>query len=234
MKVPLLFFLFAVLLSENAYGQVAPAAKPPAAKPPIAQPPAQMRVRRSVGRSRRVVERVASTSALSAPLPLYESVEEIQNTRPEISDTTLSQDSEAIQDSLPTIRDIYSERGFSYGDADSAVLYGWKQLRLKVLEPTEALSTDALITYVSGFGKLIIKSEPPGAVVELQGNKLLDKTHAVAWPSAGTYRIKLSMDGYEPVEDTCAVQEGQPTLFERSLKRVKRKPASQQRRIKPQ
>lgn len=159
--------------------------------------------------------------------------EEIQNMRPEITDDMLAQDTEAVQYSLLHIRQLYSRRKFSNSEADSATIYGWKQLRLKVLEPTAPLSTETLVNYVSGFGKLIVKSRPGGAVVELDGNKLSDKTEAVAWPSAGTYRIKLSIDGYEPIEDTCAVVEGKPTLFERTLKRLKRRPNTPSQKNRP-
>jgi hypothetical protein len=158
------------------------------------------------------------------PLPLYSSAEEIQVMRPDVSDAMLSQDIAAVQSSRSSIRRIYLEKGFNAGEADSALLSGWKQMRVKVLKPTAALSTEALVNYVSGFGKLTVKTTPVGAAVLLDNDKLSQLTNAVAWPSAGIYRIRLSLDGYEPIEDTCEVQEGKPTLFERTLKPVKRKP----------
>jgi hypothetical protein len=156
-------------------------------------------------------------------LPLYSSAEEIQVMRPDVNDAMLSQDIAAVQSSRLSIRRIYLEKGFNASEADSALLYGWKQLRLKVLTPTTALSSESLVNYVSGFGKLIIKTTPVGAAVQLDYDNLSQLTNAVAWPSAGTYRIKLSLDGYKPIEDTCEVQEGKPTLFERTLKPVKKK-----------
>jgi hypothetical protein len=152
--------------------------------------------------------------------------------RPGISRDTLRQDVDAIQESRFSVRRIYSQRGFSSSDADSALLYGWTQLRGKLLEPTAPLSTESLVNYVSGFGKLIIKSTPVGARVELDGGALSDTTAAVAWPSAGTYRIKLSMDDYETIEDTCTVEEGKPTVFERTLKPLKRKTDKPPRKLK--
>lgn len=159
----------------------------------------------------------------AAPSPIAMSASEIRGERPEVAYNVLSDDAEVVRASLPDIRRIFARRGFDYRESDSATLYGWKQLRLRWLEPTAALSSGQLINYVSGLGKLVVKSTPAGATIELDGTRFTEKTEAVMWPSAGTYRIKLSLNGYEPVEDTCVVEEGKPTRFERKLKPVKKK-----------
>jgi PEGA domain len=135
---------------------------------------------------------------------------------------TSSENIAAASPALPTISDVYASRGFSYSEAEAATAQGWRQLRLKQIEPTASLSPTDLIAYVSGFGKLIIRSTPNGANVELDGQPLTVKTEAVTWPSAGTYRVKLSLDGYQSVEDTCVIEEGRPALFERKMTPIKK------------
>lgn len=235
MRILILFFLFATPLTGNAYGLAAPATKtPPGEQPPSQTGTPDLKPQPKPRPVRRRVPRSRARRAMYVPTPQELVEQEIRDMRPDVTDDILAQDAEAVRASRFSVRHIYLQRGFSYSEADSALLRGWTQLRGKVLEPTAALSSEALVNYVSGFGKLIIKSKPGGAVVELDGNQLSDKTEAVAWPSAGTYRIKLSMDGYEPVEDTCAVVEGQPTLFERTLKPVKRRPERRLRKTTPQ
>ena len=159
-----------------------------------------------------------------APLPLEESAEEIKSARPEITAGTLASDMQVVTDSAPAIRGIFRERGFYYREADAATLHGWEQLRLRHLAPTATLSSEMLIKYVSGFGKLVVKSTPIGAAIELDGEMLPEKTETVTWPSAGVHQLKISMDGYEPLEDTCTIEEGKPTVVERTLKPVPSNP----------
>jgi hypothetical protein len=176
-------------------------------------------------RTRRVpTERIRKKAEVERiPSPLEQSADEIEEARPEVSYETLFRDMQAVQASLPAIRYIYSQRGFDYEEADRAAMYGWKQLRSKQLEPAAVLSPKVLIDYVSGFGKLIINSKPLDATIELDGDTLHEKTMAISWPSAGAHRVKLSMEGYEDVEDTCVIEEGKVTRFERELKKVKKK-----------
>lgn len=228
MRILILFFLFATALTDSADGQRK--AEP---IPKFELRPTQDVFRRMPRRPARKVSKRKSASVVM-PLPLYTAADKIQTLRPDVTGDILSEDAEVVRSSRFTIRHIYSQRGFSYSDADSALLQGWKQLRVKVLEPNAALSKEALVNHVSGYGKLIIKSTPAGADVELDGTRLPDKTEAIAWPSAGTYRIKLSLDGYEPVEDKCAVEEGKPALFERTLRPVKRKLESPPKRLSSQ
>jgi hypothetical protein len=228
MRVLILFFLTATFAAGNAYGQGEAGSAQPRPQP------REPERRQSRGTPANAKAKKAAGDRDSLSPSLYAAAEDIQTMRPGISRDILYQDVDAIRESSLSVRRIYSQRGFSSSDADSALLYGWTQLRGKLLEPTAALSTESLISYVSGFGKLIIKSTPPGALVELDGSALSDKTAAVAWPSAGTYRIKISMDNHETIEDTCTVEEGKPTIFERTLKPLKKKPEKSPRKLKPQ
>ena len=163
-----------------------------------------------------------STATARRVTPVERLAYEIRDARPEISFDTLSKDSQAVHASLPAIHHIYAERGFSRREAEEAALTGWKRLRLDQLEPTASLSPKDLINHVSGLGKLVIKSSPAGATIEFGKGEIPDKTEFVVWPSAGSYRIRLSLSGYEAVEDTCTVEEGKVTEFNRTLKKVKK------------
>lgn len=163
-------------------------------------------------------------------LPFRESAYEIKAMRPEVSDRTLYYDMSAVMDARPVVRDVFRKRGFLWREADDALMYGWEQLRITRLKPTETLSPEVLVRYVSGYGKVIIRTKPAGATVIIDGKTLPDKTEAVSWSSDGRHPIKLRMEGYESVEDTCAAEEGKTTFFERTLKPVKHKPGTSVRK----
>jgi hypothetical protein len=200
MRVLTLLVLFVILPSATAYGQSGGR-----------EAPIQRTGKARSAKSQRVPE----------PLPLDESMKEIKATRPEVSYRTLYYDMDVVKQALPAVRNIFSKRGFLQSEADDALIYGWEELRIRHLKPTEMLSPEVLIRYVSGYGKVIIKTKPAGAVVVIGGKRLPDKTEAVAWSSAGTHPIKLSIDGYEPIEGTCAVEEGKTTVFARTFKPLK-------------
>jgi hypothetical protein len=209
MRRSILLFLFVILLTGYAYGQRESSER-------------DVQRARSKHTARKKSAR-ASPRSLPTPSPIERSAEEINDARPAVSYNILFKDMEAVEASLPAVKYIFSQRGFTDREAESATLYGWKQLRIKKLKPTATLSPKELVNYVSGFGKLMIKSIPTGATVELNGQELPDKTDAVTWPSAGTYRLKLSMDGYESVEDKCVIEEGKLTHFEKQLKAIKKR-----------
>ncbi|MDQ2921786.1 MAG: PEGA domain-containing protein [Acidobacteriota bacterium] len=164
--------------------------------------------------------RAARSNAVS---PLEMSVGEIKNERPEISYDTLSEDANAVQASLPAIRYTYSKLDLDYEVAEKAAIFGWKQLRLESLEPTTALSPAHLINFVSERGVLVIKSTPIGATIELDGTMLSEKTEAVEFPSPGNYRVRLSLPGYESVEEECKVTKDKKTEFDPKLKPLPKK-----------
>jgi hypothetical protein len=148
------------------------------------------------------------------------SAEEIKEARPEISDDTLDDDMDVIVYALPDITRAFNGRGQSDRAARDFTLAGWRQLRVERLGTTERLSRQLLVRYVVGLGTLVIRSTPAGAAIELDGKKA-GLTEVVMYPSSGTYRIRLSMDGYESVEEACSVSEGQMTEFNRKLKPLK-------------
>lgn len=224
MRFPILFFLFVTLSTGIAQGQREPALPPlpisPPAHPLPISPPRPLRksrprpLRKSPARIREIAE--------SSPSMIEKSVDELEGACPEVAYETLLSDAEAVQASLPAIRYVFLKRGFNSSEAEQATVYGWKQLRVKQLEPTAELSPTELINYVSGFGKLVIESSPTGASIEIDGNPLPDTTYLVKWPTPGTYRLKLSLEGYESVEDNCTVVEGKLMHFQKTLKPLKK------------
>ena len=155
--------------------------------------------------------------------PVEASAEEIRDRHPDIPYEVLFRDMKAVQVSIPAIEFIFTERGQSDKEAERATLFGWKQLRGEKLEKTAGLSPQQLINYVVGLGTLVIRSTPAGAAIELDGKAQADPTEMVTYTSSGTYRIRLSMNGYEPVEDVCSVTEGKVTEFNRKLKPLPKK-----------
>ena len=101
---------------------------------------------------------------------IEQSVEEIEEACPDVSQETLLNDAETVQASL-WCKDIFFFllRGFSSREAEQATICGWKQLRISRLDPTAALSSKELIGYVSGFSKLVIKiNSERTALIEME------------------------------------------------------------------
>jgi len=162
-------------------------------------------------------------------MALEQSVEAINKARPEVSYDTLSDDAEVVQSSLSEIRYVFIQRGFSNRDAQQATLQGWRDLRTKKLDPDVALSPNDLFKCVTGFGKLFIASLPGGALIEIDGSPARDAnnnqetTECVRWTPSGEHRVRLTLVGYEPLEDTCTVVEGKPNKFEKTLRPLEKK-----------
>jgi hypothetical protein len=154
---------------------------------------------------------------------LEQTAEEIEEARPEVGDEILLSDEGTVQRSTPSVRRIFSKRGYSEAQTNEAILYGWKELRVNQMSPEVELSSKQLVDFVSGLGMLTIKSDPPGATIEIDGKRHPHKTGCNAWPSAGIHRIRLSLPGYETVEDTFTVEEETPATFEKTLKAVGKK-----------
>jgi hypothetical protein len=188
--------LFLMTASLTAFAQAAPAGPPP---------------------------RPAKTAATRARSPLESSAEEIKDSHPDIPYDVLFQDMKAVQASMPAIEYIFAERGQSDGEAERATLFGWKQLRGEKLALTARLSPEELINYVIALGTLVIRSTPAGAVVELNGKAQAGRTAMVTYAAPGTYRVRLSLRGYEPVEDVCSVTEWKMTEFNKKLKPLSKK-----------
>lgn len=165
--------------------------------------------------------RRARTKSAGVPLRsfLSETAEEIKNVRPELSYEALYQDGRAIEASLPAIRYIFIQRGFDDKDAEKATLVVWRQLREAQLQPQEVLSPRDMVVYTSRLGKLVIKSVPIQADVELNNMRLSEQTTVSAWLSPGKYTVRFSKLGYTSVEATCEVEEGKKTEIQKELPR---------------
>lgn len=167
--------------------------------------------------------RTHTTKPPPQPSLLELSAEAIQEERPQISHETLLEDANAVYASLPAIKYTYAKMELDAKVAEKAALFGWKQLRLGPLEPNAALSPSYLINFVIGRGVLVIKSTPTGATVELDGTPLPETTEAVQFPSPGTYRIRLSLPGFEAVEENCNVSADKKTEFIKTLNPIPKK-----------
>ncbi|HVQ37260.1 MAG TPA: PEGA domain-containing protein [Pyrinomonadaceae bacterium] len=164
---------------------------------------------------------------------IRDTIDDIQEACPDVNPETLLADVPVVTESAIELRDVFFDRGFGNSEAYEATMYGWKQLRITQLKPSAALTPKQLISLVSGFGKLVIKSSPYGALIVIDGKILPDKTEHVRWETPGTYRLKLTLDGYESHEDQCVVEEGKATYFVKSLNPIKPPKARQKRPRKP-
>jgi hypothetical protein len=153
---------------------------------------------------------------------LEQTEEEIQEARPIVGSQKLFRDEVTVRIASPDIRKIFAKRGYTAAQTEEAIFYGWKELRINQMPPEMELTPKQLVGFVSGLGLLTISSDPPGATIEIDGKRHPHKTGCNAWPSAGVHRIKLSLPGYETVEDTCTVDEENPATFEKTLKALRR------------
>lgn len=165
----------------------------------------------------------AQSNAAKTLSPLERVAIDIKEERPKITYETLLEDETAVRASFSAIWYTYSKMELDSDVAAKAVMFGWKQLRLGPLEPTTALTPRDLINFLSELGVLVIKSTPPGAKIEVDGKMLADPTEAVHFSSPGEYRIRLSLAGYEPIEETCQVTKEKKTEFSKVLTPLKKK-----------
>lgn len=235
MKIFRLLLVIVLVLMQGYNERSFAAQKPKESKPVESLPPRHLPAPASpaptgapASKSPRV-ESVAPRPSLSQPAaqpyrsPLYETMEEIKTVRPEVSYEVLFQDGRAIEATLPAIRYLFNQRGFSYDDAEQATLAGWRQLRDKQLEPTALLSPKELMVYVSEYGKIVIKSVPDAADVELNDKKLSEPTTAKVWTKPGVYHVRISKYGFESVEEVCEIREGKKTEIQITLPPVVKK-----------
>lgn len=73
------------------------------------------------------------------------------------------------------------------------------------------MTAEMLTNYVSHIGKLVIKSAPSDADVQLNGEELNKKTDTAAWLAPGTYLIRVSKPGYVAQVKSCSIKEDQKT-----------------------
>ena len=177
----------------------------------------------SVAPSGRVIGGLASTTAMATPV-LSPTAAEIKKDRDEISTTMLVMDEGVVRSSLPDIEKAFSRRGLTEDDAKRASNYGWWELRAFKLSPDELLTPTVFVQYVTGLGMLVIRSNPAGARIEIDGTAQPRRTEYIAWPSTGEHRVKLVLDGYVTIDETCTITEEEATSFERVLTPIKKSP----------
>jgi PEGA domain len=147
---------------------------------------------------------------------------QIADERPELSYETLAADENAVTEAWPKIFEKLTVRGFSAEEAREVTLTSWRALRLKQLQAQEPLTAEALERYAGELGKLVIISTPPEADVEIDAQIYERKTNTAAWLSPGSYKIKVSKRGFEPVEKSYLVREGEKTQADFVLKQRQR------------
>jgi len=212
MRCQILAFLFITVVTPVVYAQTN-------VGPPLRIPPRTPSIAPSRARSRPPI----LPGAWEDDSDLERSAEQITDARPDVNNKTLVNDAEAVEASWPAVLFTLKQRGFTNSEAEQAILEGWRRLRIKELDASVVLSPKRLIDYVLGFVKLTIVSTPTGASVEIDGELEQDKTENVSFASPGVYRIRLTLEGYESIEDTCTVKEGQPITFTRTLKKIEKK-----------
>ncbi|HWS85426.1 MAG TPA: PEGA domain-containing protein [Pyrinomonadaceae bacterium] len=173
------------------------------------------RYKRVPPRPPRTSPRRTASPRVRTPMELYG--EEIMRERPEVSSDTIYDDMEVIEYALPGIKHVFGRRGQGGITAQAYTLAGWKQLRVGRLRPDERLTIELLTSYVTRLGTLVIRSTPAGAKIELDGTPS-GITENILYPSPGNYRVRLSLEGFEPVEEVCSVAEGQMTEVNKKLK----------------
>jgi hypothetical protein len=129
---------------------------------------------------------------------------EIKAKRPFISGQLLVEDKNVISGSLPAIRDEFRIKGFSHADVNAAVSTGWKDLRSA---PTP-LRPEMFKAKVMSLGKLRIESVPGDADIHIDGSMHDEKTDTSTWLTPGTYRIRVTKEGYRPEEERRRIVEG--------------------------
>jgi hypothetical protein len=151
------------------------------------------------------------------PKLLEKTAAEIKLKNRMIDAALLASDQSAIAASFPAIQENFRVKGFSGYDVNEAIAAGWKDFRAApgALTP---LRGEVFKARVTSFGKLRIESKPGEASIFIDADPQAEKTDTSKWLAPGTYRIRLSKEGYFPEEERRKVVEGENPPFVKVLK----------------
>lgn len=157
----------------------------------------------------------------------------IKSKRPEIPDEVLQLDQYVINDAFPQIAGVFRSRDMQKEEAVEASMSSWELLRVgeRAIPPSQQFNVATFTALANDLGKLIVKSKPDQAKVEIDGSPQEDLTEWRKWMTPSTYRVRVSKDpDHEPVEEDCKVVKGKKTVFDRELPPKAKPPASPPRR----
>lgn len=97
----------------------------------------------------------------------------------------------------------------------SQLAWSWYLLRIgPQAVPLSADLTEAeLVRKAMNLGKIVVTSEPNGAVIFVDGVQWPQNTNQEGFAEAGYRRIRVQKPGLQPVEKNCAVQRDGITTF---------------------
>ena len=72
---------------------------------------------------------------------------------------------------------------------------------------------------LAGFGMLNISTEPPGALVSIDGRNRHKVTPLHTPVLAGDYQLTLTLEGYKPVTRALHIDDGKVTAIQETLSR---------------
>jgi hypothetical protein len=117
----------------------------------------------------------------------------------------------------PEIRKFYSEHGYSSSkDAAQITVLGWARYRSE--NTSGPLSERVLVKLSQSFGRLTVKSHPPGAAVEVDGMLWDGTTEVTDWTTADKHPVKLTKEGCGPEKGEVVVPAAGDVTFEMTLK----------------
>jgi hypothetical protein len=101
-----------------------------------------------------------------------------------------------------------------------------KQLRSSEFWQQWAKGTEASVRGGANSADLgiLVHTKPTGANISINGNDTGNQSPAILPENPGTYRVRVLLDGYEPVEREVKVEPGRPAMVNITLKPIGKQP----------
>jgi hypothetical protein len=136
----------------------------------------------------------------------------IRENVPTISDSTLQCDRAVVVETLPAIKSKFAENGLEEDDALDAVNEGWMEVRFRSrLSPSKCMVQSSFQQYVGDLGKMIFRTTPDHAAIEVGGASLHRETSYKKWYPPKTYNVKYTKEGFRSAEKQCEIVKSTPT-----------------------
>lgn len=140
-----------------------------------------------------------------------------------ISEKILDLDAKVVFAAGKKIQEEFQKSGLTEIEVVDASLHSWLTLRIGryAIPHSQELEAGVLIATTGTLGAVRLKTEPPGAHVEVGGKKHKEKTPTTVFEEDGKkIRIKLIMDGYEVEEFDVEIKGRRVVTIEKKLKKI--------------
>ena len=121
----------------------------------------------------------------------------------------LGNDADVILKSRRKVFAALSSAGYDKESQQKAEAYVWKDVRLEILQADQSLDQQRWETQMAHRGRLAVSSTPEKAYIYVDnGRSALNRSNNFIFPTAGSHRICLKLQGYQDYCEDRDIQYG--------------------------